>query len=346
MNMRIHDLLHPSDADAHFMTRRLMEAGEMVTDTADERYVRRDGTMIFADRTLTLERSDGGEPLHFRYTIRDITEERGLAIRGRDALAEVQAKGLALEETYRSLNEFLALATHELRSPLTTLVGANQLAAQRLRRVVAELDGRGEHDLSTAVQRIGELLELSERSMTLLSRLISDLVDVSRVQSGRLEIRAEVVDLVAIVHDAVHTQQVTVPGRVIRMEGPDAEPIEVVGDADRIEQVVINYLSNALKYSAKDSAVKVRMERAGNHVRVSVTDAGPGIPLEAQEHIWERFYRVQGVQAVSGSGVGLGLGLYVSRSIIEAHGGSVGVESVTGQGSTFWFSLPLIQKAV
>ncbi len=107
-------------------------------------------------------------------------------------------------------------------------------------------------------------------------------------------------------------------------------------------QVVNNYLSNALKYSEAARPVEVKVEIRDGVARVSVHDQGPGLSPEEQERIWERFYRVPGIQVQSGSGVGLGLGLHISRIIIERQGGSIGVESEQGKGSTFWFTLPCI----
>jgi signal transduction histidine kinase len=113
--------------------------------------------------------------------------------------------------------------------------------------------------------------------------------------------------------------------------------------AGRIEQVVTNYLTNALKYSPADRPVEVgvEVEPGKQQVRVWVRDQGPGLPLAEQGRIWERFHRVQGVEVQSGTGVGLGLGLYICRMIVERHHGQVGVQSASGQGATFWFTLPL-----
>jgi signal transduction histidine kinase len=117
-----------------------------------------------------------------------------------------------------------------------------------------------------------------------------------------------------------------------------------MADPDRIGQVVTNYLTNALKYSIAAMPVDVHLTVEQGLARVAVRDRGPGLPLEEQQRLWQRFYRVAGINVRSGSGVGLGLGLYICRSIIERHYGEVGVQSAPGQGSTFWFTLPLIEN--
>jgi signal transduction histidine kinase len=104
---------------------------------------------------------------------------------------------------------------------------------------------------------------------------------------------------------------------------------------------VTNYLTNALKYSPEDRPVEVRVAVRRGRARVSVRDHGPGLPAEEQAHIWERYHRAQDIRANTGSGAGLGLGLYISRTIVERHQGEYGVRSAPGQGSTFWFALPL-----
>jgi signal transduction histidine kinase len=119
-------------------------------------------------------------------------------------------------------------------------------------------------------------------------------------------------------------------------------PLPVYADAGRIEQAITNYLINALKYSPADRPVEVGVTVESNQqARVWVRDHGPGLPQEEQDLIWERFHRVKGVEVQSGAGVGLGLGLHISRMIVERHHGQVGVDSAPGQGSTFWFTLPL-----
>jgi signal transduction histidine kinase len=194
-------------------------------------------------------------------------------------------------------------------------------------------------------------------------------VDDSRIRQDRLALRLELCDLATIVAGAVDEQRAAEPDRTILLEVPGAgdqpgQRVPVLADADRIAQVVTNYLTNALKYSVAGRPVAVRLEvvagareRANGAMqgsgardggdgerdlaRVSVHDEGIGMPLAEQTQVWERFHIVEGNAVQSGSGTSLGLGLYICKTIIEEHHGQVGVQSVPGQGSTFWFTLPL-----
>jgi signal transduction histidine kinase len=181
---------------------------------------------------------------------------------------------------------------------------------------------------------------------------VDDLLDESRISAGRLEFRLATTDLAAIVQTAVEEQRLLAGSRTIQLALPDEQrPVCVLADATRIEQVVTNYLTNALKYSPEDRPVAVRLAVAedaggggGATAQVSVQDEGVGVPPEEQASIWDRFHRAAGVRIQSGSDVGIGIGLHISRTIIEAHGGQVGCVSVVGQGSTFWFTLPLMRS--
>jgi signal transduction histidine kinase len=188
------------------------------------------------------------------------------------------------------------------------------------------------------------------RSTARLTRLLTLLFDTAAIRSGQLELHRAPCDLVALVREQVAALRVAAPERTIRLHAPAAggEPIRVEADADRIAEVVMNYVTNALKYSPQDRPVEVEVDMAarGGRARVAVRDAGPGIPKAERARVWELFHRAPGVVAQSGapggpSGGSLGLGLYICRAIITAHGGRVGVKSAVGRGATFWFTLPL-----
>jgi signal transduction histidine kinase len=251
--------------------------------------------------------------------------------------AVAQAAELALRETNRRMNEFLSIVSHELRSPLTSALGNIQLAERRGQRLAAGADAAGVADQVTGVL---ELLERARRQINRQNRLIGDLLDVSRVEANKLELRPAPCDLAAIVREVVEEQRQAAPGRTIHLDVA-VESLPVVADADRIAQVVTNFLTNALKYSPEDQPVAVGLRVEDTAARVWVRDQGPGLSTADQVHIWEPFYQVEGITPQSDSGAGLGLGLHISKTFVERHQGRVGLDSAPGHGSTFWFTLPL-----
>ncbi len=257
--------------------------------------------------------------------------------------AEAQANELALREANRRMDEFLGVVSHELRNPLTSIKANIQLAERRLGTLLAKTDGAvSAEELVRGIAPVRDLLTRANRQAVLQNRLVSDLLDVSRIQSSRLELRTIHCDLAPIVRDAVREQRLAAPERTISLTiTPAEQPIPVAVDSDRIGQVVTNYLTNAVKYSPAEAPIVVRVSVEEKTARVSVTDEGPGLPPEEHELIWERFHRSAHVTDLSGTGVGLGLGLHISKNLIERQGGQVGVKSAIDQGSTFWFTLPL-----
>jgi signal transduction histidine kinase len=254
--------------------------------------------------------------------------------------AEAQAKELALREAQAQMDTFLAIAGHELKAPLTYIKLNLQLTRRRLEKLVLKDAGMSE-ELSQKVMLVLHEFAHTDHQVAHLERLVNDLLDVSRARVGGLDLHPESNDLRAIVREVVAEQHQAAPTRPLLLEVPAAQPVPVYADADRVGQVVTNYLTNALKYSPPEQPVVVGLDVASNKARVWVLDQGPGLPPEEQEGIWERFHRARGIQVQNGSGAGLGLGLYISRTIIERHRGRVGVESSPGHGSTFWFTLPL-----
>lgn len=266
-----------------------------------------------------------------------ITIERARLLRERE---EARSSALALREANRRMDEFLSIAGHEMRTPLTTIKGNIQLARRRLtyeiEHAVAPPDVSGRGLVGTA-----RLLERSDTQLNRLNRLVDDLLDVSRMQAGRLELRRERHDLAALVREILEELRQAHAGRTIDVHPPEGDALPLDIDADRIAQVVVNYLTNALRYAPPDRPITVGVSVDGVAARVWVRDEGPGLPPDEWERVWDRFYQVAGIEHQEGSSVGLGLGLHISRTIIAAHGGQVGVESAPGQGATFWFSLPL-----
>jgi signal transduction histidine kinase len=191
----------------------------------------------------------------------------------------------------------------------------------------------------TARHRLEDAGQGAER----LTRLLTLLFDTAAIRTGKLELRRASCDLAALVREQVEAQRVAAPDRSMRLHVPaGGAPIPIEADADRIGQVVANYLTNALKYAPPDQPVDIFVEARRGRARVAVRDAGRGIPKAERAQVWELFHRAPGAatQGETNSG-SLGLGLYICKTIVEAHGGRLGVQSAVGKGSTFWFTLPL-----
>jgi PAS domain S-box-containing protein len=263
--------------------------------------------------------------------------ERERLLRERE---EARANELALRTVNERMDEFLGMATHDLRSPVASSKLNVQLALRQFKRTLADLSADGAAPPPSLLTTQSALRTI-ERSMDRLARLVDRLLDVSRVRSGRLDIRLAPSDLATIVREAVEEQRMLAPQRAIHLHMPDeAASVPVLADADRLGEVVTNYLTNALRYAPEDRPIAVTLSIGDAVARVAVRDEGPGIPLAEQERIWRSFERVHSAEhprAVTG----LGLGLYISREIVAGHGGQAGVESEEGHGATFWFTLPL-----
>ena len=242
----------------------------------------------------------------------------------------------------RQRDDFLGIAAHELRTPLATILATLQAF---LRRVQTRAG-----DQPIEPEALANGLERMYRQAQRLNALISDLLDSTRIRTGKLAYDMEPCDLAAIVREAVAGQAATTPGRKIALAAPK-QPVMVIGDAFRLAQVVDNLITNALKYSPEEAPVRVTLDRsavitdgaARRVARLRVSDQGVGIPPEDIPHVFERFFRASGVDVQAGAGVGLGLGLHITHSIVERHGGQIEVRSSLGKGSTFIVTLPLLE---
>jgi two-component system, OmpR family, sensor histidine kinase VicK len=228
----------------------------------------------------------------------------------------------------RLKDEFLSIASHELRTPVTSIKGYTQLAKTLIK----------ERDLETSEEYLDIALDQIDR----MSRLILELLDVSRIETGRLEIRHEPIDWPAFVRDLVHRHHTAVSDRRFHLNVPNTHT-KIPGDRDRLEQVLGNLLENAVKYSPEGSEIFVDVAERGDQIVTSVCDNGIGIPQDELGQVFERFHR--GRQVSSTNYGGLGLGLYITRQIVERHGGTIWVESKEKSGTTFYFTLPIVQVA-
>jgi signal transduction histidine kinase len=229
-------------------------------------------------------------------------------------------------EAERMREEFLSVVAHDLRAPL----GAIDLLAARLERIANEHPDQAK----AVVERIRERIRR-------LGRMVEDLLDASRIEAKRLLLRRERLDLAKVVSDFVDQPETVTQGhRIELLIGEGRADVEV--DLVRLEQVFLNLLSNAGKYSFPNTPIKVQVTPRHDEVRVSVTSTGPSIPAEARPHLFDRFYRAKA--AAQGSMPGVGLGLYLARGLVEAHGGRIWIEPPRGDVTTFTFAIPIAPR--
>jgi PAS domain S-box-containing protein len=336
-------ITHPDDIDASLSALEHILDGDSQSLSLEKRYIRKDGSCVWVQLTSSPLRDSLGIPKYCLSICQDITERRQgeeeaaqLLTSEHPAREEARANESALREATSRMDEFLSIASHELKSPLTVVRGNLQLA-QRYLRLAQESAAQ---EQQKTVDTVTHLLRLADQQVSRINRLVSDLLDLSRIQAGKMNMRLSPWNLVSIVHAVVEEQRIIHPQRVFQVEMPQREAITVTVDADRIGQVISNYLSNALKYSPADKPIEIRLHVRETTLRVSIRDQGPGLPPDQHERIWERFHQVQGIQERGGAVTGLGLGLHISKMIIEQHHGWVGIDSVPGEGATFWFDLP------
>lgn len=242
-----------------------------------------------------------------------------------------------LEELGRLKSQFLSMASHELKTPLTAMAGFVQLALRRVRR-------RLDHGPPTPAEWEQEQRSMAQQLDTLnrqtgkLARLIDELLDVSRIEQGKVEFRFEPLDLGELVAETVARMQHTTTQHELVVAAPDGADLRIMADHDHIEQVLNNLLGNAIKYSPEGGRVEIALRPSEDAVHLTVTDRGVGIPPTEIEAIFDLFYRVREGRGASAGG--MGLGLFISREIVTRHDGRIWVESELGHGSTFHVELP------
>jgi PAS domain S-box-containing protein len=229
--------------------------------------------------------------------------------------------------THRSLlqiqEQFMSLAGHELRTPLTALRGSLQLLQRQLG--------------DTPDERVSRYVELALAQSVLLSDLVGDLADVIRLHTGQLPINRRRVDLGQLTREAVELVRPAAPEDSVRVDAPTA-PVPVSGDDRRLQQVVLNLVSNAMQYAASQGGIDVRLWTENRTAVLEVVDYGPGIAVEDRRRVFERFFQVD-----ADGRRGVGVGMYLVHAIVSAHGGTVEVEQTEPQGTTFVVRLPLLE---
>ena len=305
---------------------RTLSAGATVGLANHTILIAKDGKECPIDDSAAPIRNEQGEVVGTVLIFRDISERKRMELERERLLASAQAAQKEAEQANRLKDEFLATASHELRTPLTAVVGWSRML--RTGKLDAENSARA--------------LESIERNATLQTKLIDDLLDVSRIITGKLTLDRRPLEIAHVVSDAVNTVRPAADAKNIAIETSfDAEAEPVLGDANRLQQVVWNLLSNAVKFTPKNGRIEVALQRVNSEVQVSVGDSGEGISSEFLPYVFDRFSQGDGKSTRSHSG--LGLGLAIVRQLVELHGGTVKAHSDgPGRGATFEMRLPVL----
>jgi PAS domain S-box-containing protein len=282
--------------------------------------VRKDGSRFWADVIITALRGADGQLRGFAKVTRDLTDRK----QGEDALRGIAERDRAAADQLRSIDamrrELVTMVAHDLRGPVSV--------TQHLLDLL--LDQWDELDDAQRRRKV----EQARRRTQALGTLTDDVFDIALIDSGRLEVAAERMDVSAIVRRAASDVLPSDDSDRIRLTVADG--VHAVGDEKRTWQVLTNLFSNALKYGTGDGPVEVWVDRSGQQVMIGVLDTGPGIAPQDQERIFDRYTRLASADGTPGSG----MGLFIARSLVEAQGGTITVSSSEGAGATFWVALP------
>lgn len=308
-----------ADKERHHPEYELKRASEEGRYEEEGWRIRKDGSMFWANVVITKLDDENGNHIGFVKVTRDLTERR----KNEEALEErVRLRTRELELALKSRDEFLSIASHELKTPMTSLRLQLQIALRKIQKG----SGTAEMDKS---------LEVALRQVSSITNLVNDLLDISRIQTGNMDLTKSEFNLSELVDEVAHrfSEQVKLANNQLELRlDPDASGS---WDAGRIEQVITNLISNAIKYAPRTKIV-VTTKSFGKTVVLEVKDEGPGIEEGKLESIFNRFERGSNAQNVGG----LGLGLFIVKKIVELHHGKIVAESSPGKGARFIVELP------
>jgi PAS domain S-box-containing protein len=297
-------------------------AGQRDSYQVEQRYIRKDGSVLWGRRTASLVRTEAGEPQFVISVVEDITTRKQAEEALAASLAAQQAANRQLAELNQAKSDFVSIVSHEFRTPLTVIQGFSEMLRDE------------EIDPEEIKEYAGDINTEAVR----LNRMINDLLDLERMESGRMTLHRQATDLNSVIRDVVERMRPNAPGHTLALDLDPALPI-FEGDQDKLVQVLTNLLHNAVKYSPDGGEVLVASRGEGPLAHVAVHDQGLGIPADALETIFERYARIE--SAANRHIQGTGLGLPIVRQIVEMHGGRVWAESTLGTGSVFHITIPL-----
>ncbi|HKP04707.1 MAG TPA: ATP-binding protein [Chthoniobacterales bacterium] len=290
--------------------------GGMTRSTGDKRYVHKNGEILWVSRTASIVRDEKGEPQHFLLMVEDISERKATEAALRQAKEEA-------DRANHAKSEFLSRMSHELRTPLNSILGFSQL-----------LDRQSSSEIQRS--RVRYILSAGRH----LLNLINEVLDISRIEAGNLQLSLEPVCVEEAIAEAVDLMRPLAAERAIGLIASSSLETStyVLADRQRLKQVLLNLLSNAVKYTAVQGSVTLSFTESGrNSIRVQVRDTGAGIPVEKLARLFTPFDRLGAEQSTV---EGTGLGLALCQRLVQAMHGCIGVNSTLGNGSTFWLELP------
>ncbi len=322
------EFVHPGDRIAVRERMQQINLGNAVP-LREEKFIRLDGTVIDTEVVASPFNYEG--KIAAQVVIRDISLRKRLDLERSNLLTREKAARAVAEKANRSKDEFLAIVSHELRSPLNAILGWAKLLRSRT------------FDTATT----NRALETIERNATAQTQLIEDLLDISRIIHGKIQLKPKSIELVKVITAAIDTVSLAAHAKNIQLIFPQASAIgSITGDPERLQQVVWNLLSNAIKFTPSGGKVEIALSTVTpsnsplNYAQIAITDTGMGIDAEFLPHVFDRFLQADSTSTRSHGG--LGLGLAIVRQLVEMHGGSISVVSLgKGKGAIFTVQLPL-----
>lgn len=325
MELTFKDLTHPDDLVETITLTDQLISGNAGHHSYEKRYIRKDGSVVWALATITLLEDDEGKPRQLVSVIEDISARKQVELAKQELLESERAARMEAEKLSRLKDEFLATLSHELRTPLNAILGWTYIIGQK-------------PDDESMVREGIEVVERNARTQT---QLVADLLDMSRIISGKMRLDVQQVQLPELVEAAIESVLPSADAKGVRVE-VILDPVGdiVHGDPNRIQQIVWNLLSNAVKFTPRDGKIQVVLHRINSHVEISVSDTGKGIRADFLPYLFERFSQQDSSAAREHGGLGIGLALV--KQLTELHGGKVRAHSPgENKGSTFVIEIPL-----
>jgi len=318
LNNTFSDITHPDDLEADWLHARDLLAGQTTTYSMEKRYRRKDGTFIWANLTASLVRNEDSTPAYFISVIEDISQRKA-------AEAQLRASEAALREADRRKDVFIATLAHELRNPLAPL------------RVAARLLGSASALKPSELQNTRAIIGRQVQHMALL---LDDLLDVSRITRGVLELKKDLVDLAESIEAALEAVRPLIQTKGHRLTVKSLpQPVILEADSVRLTQIITNLVTNAAKYTDPGGDIVLSVEAEAAFIAISVRDSGIGLAAEALPKLFEMFSQIQAAGTHTDGGLGIGLALV--KGLVELHGGRIEVRSEgLGRGSEFIVYLP------